>query len=301
MIDADRVLLDTRIAGQVTRYHTWPRIREQSVGEHSWQILRIYSCVTEALNPNFVMHCIYHDTAEITTGDLPYPIKSHNEALKECIDTIEGDAILKQFQYWEPVGYMALGPEQRALFKLIEMVEMFEWGLDEMYRGSQFGTVVANRCLKFVYEQLKPPLPPQWKRLAWYVLKRLKMSQIVIPSDEEWWCLENWEKMQMIDVKFLHPRASWDHVGIIPQMLDANNPKPAREQLNDGYQHGGGWHPIQMEKWTLFDDNSIQYPEDPVLIPIAEMRLRDELILVYEYSMVAIIQPNRSFEVSRMD
>lgn len=29
--------IDPRRAGEVTRYHTWSRLREQSVGEHCWQ------------------------------------------------------------------------------------------------------------------------------------------------------------------------------------------------------------------------------------------------------------------------
>jgi hypothetical protein len=31
------------------------------------------------------------------------------------------------------------------------------------------------------------------------------------------------------------------------------------------------------------------------------MELRDELILIYEHSWVAIIQPDRTFETCRMD
>lgn len=102
-----------------------------------------------------------------------------------------------------------------------------------------------------------------------------------------------------INVTFLHPRATWDHVGLIPDMLSEHNPKPAVQQLHDGYSHGGGWDPFNGFK--LAADNSLTYPGDPALKPIAEMKLRDELILVYEHSWVAVIQPDRSFEVCRMD
>lgn len=90
-----------------------------------------------------------------------------------------------------------------------------------------------------------------------------------------------------------------DHVGIIPDMLSERDPRPAREQLHDGYLHGGGWDPFKG--FTLQPDDSIKYPGDPAHKPLAEMRLREERVLVYPHAWVAIIQPDRSFEISRMD
>jgi hypothetical protein len=103
----------------------------------------------------------------------------------------------------------------------------------------------------------------------------------------------------MVDCKFLHPKAVEDHVGLIPYWLSEDNPAPARQQLDDNYRHGGGWRP--MRNFRLTPGNALRYPGDPPLLPLAEMHLRDELILVYEYGIVAIIQPDRSFEAARMD
>lgn len=102
-----------------------------------------------------------------------------------------------------------------------------------------------------------------------------------------------------VSVEYLHPLAGPDHVGIIPLLLSEHNELPAAKQLNIAYAHGGGWHP--MKKWKLLDDNSIQYPGNPPYKPLAKMKLRDETIFVYESAWVAIVQPDRSFEVSRMD
>lgn len=102
-----------------------------------------------------------------------------------------------------------------------------------------------------------------------------------------------------VPVKPLHPRVTADHIGMIPFWLDESNPEPARNQLNENYGHGGGWRPFNG--FTLQPDNSIVYPGDPAHKPIAEMRLREERILMYEHAWVAIIQPDRSFEICRMD
>lgn len=102
-----------------------------------------------------------------------------------------------------------------------------------------------------------------------------------------------------VEIKFLHPAVTWDHVGMIADWLSPSNSASARDQLDQAYGHGGGWQPFKG--FSLRPDNSIKYPGDPSMKPIAEMQLRDELILQYEHAWVAIVQPDRSFEICRMD
>ena len=90
-----------------------------------------------------------------------------------------------------------------------------------------------------------------------------------------------------------------DHVGLIPHMLDDEVLKPAREQLDANYQHGGGWRP--MKNFKHLEGGLLQYPGDPPMEPRAIMRLRDEKIVVYDYGFVGIFQKDGSFEVARMD
>lgn len=90
-----------------------------------------------------------------------------------------------------------------------------------------------------------------------------------------------------------------DAVGLIPHFLDPEDPRPAKAQLDQNYRHGGGWQPF--EGFTLQKDGSIKYPDDPALKPRAMMRLRDEVILVYDYGWVLILQKDGAFEICRMD
>lgn len=104
--------------------------------------------------------------------------------------------------------------------------------------------------------------------------------------------------------KLYHPDATPDHLGIIPAFLSESDPRPAREQFDENYAHGGGWRP--MEGWTLedgpaFDPPEIQYSGDPLYKAFAGTQLRDERIYIFPYAWVCIIQPDGSFEVSRMD
>jgi hypothetical protein len=97
----------------------------------------------------------------------------------------------------------------------------------------------------------------------------------------------------------LDKRVTAEHLGLLPGMLLEDDPRPAREQLDANYQHGGGWDPFPG--FTLRQDNWLTYPGDPPTRPLAMTMLRGELIVFYEHDWVAIIQPDRSFEVCRMD
>lgn len=88
-------------------------------------------------------------------------------------------------------------------------------------------------------------------------------------------------------------------LGHIPSMLNDNNPKSAREQLDENYAHGGGWQPIKGFKRR--ENYAIKFPGDPVMVPLAAIKMRDEVIVLYRYGVVAIFQKEGTFEVARMD
>ena len=102
----------------------------------------------------------------------------------------------------------------------------------------------------------------------------------------------------MIDFTMKHPRATIEHLGFIPMFFDEHDPAPAREQIDDRYRHGGGWR--VHKGWTMSEEG-IFFPGDPIMPVIAEAKLRDETIRVYDMAWVAIIQPDGTFEVARID
>lgn len=90
-------------------------------------------------------------------------------------------------------------------------------------------------------------------------------------------------------------------VGFIPSFLSENDPRPAREQIDENYSHGGGWSPYPPEAWTLLDNHVIKYPGDPKLKPRAQAKLRDETIVVYDGGITAIFQKDGKVEIARLD
>jgi hypothetical protein len=100
--------------------------------------------------------------------------------------------------------------------------------------------------------------------------------------------------------ELLHPGMTAEHLGLIPAMLSDADPRPASEQINAHYQHGGGW---RSKSGFTFNPKtySLKYPGDPVMRPLARSQLRDETILFYQFSWIVIMQPSGAYDVARID
>lgn len=109
-------------------------------------------------------------------------------------------------------------------------------------------------------------------------------------------------------------RCTPDHLGLIPAFFMDSDPRPAVEQINDRYAHGGGWFDLKVGErgFKAADDGKkLLYPGDPPLHALAEAYLhRDhvpgnnpprERIVIYQHGFVAIYQPDGSFRVARLD
>ena len=103
-----------------------------------------------------------------------------------------------------------------------------------------------------------------------------------------------------------HPEVTLEHLGLVPYFIREDDPRPAAVQINERYAHGGGWSPMTGFVMLASGDMLYPAPEDPeepdeLIHLYAETKLRDETIRFYECAWCAIIQPDGSFEVSRLD
>jgi hypothetical protein len=120
----------------------------------------------------------------------------------------------------------------------------------------------------------------------------------------------------MLAFTFLDPRANGDHLGLIPMFLCEDDPRPAVEQFNERYAHGGGWRDLTVgdRGFHLMGGNPgmLKYSGDPPMHPLASAYLHrvgesgddawtGERIVVYESGFVAVIQPDGEFRVARLD
>lgn len=98
--------------------------------------------------------------------------------------------------------------------------------------------------------------------------------------------------------ELVHPRATADMLGYVPGFIQADDPRPARDQINARYGEHGGWRP--NPGWQLRAD-SIIYPGDPPRPFVARTTHGDETINFYAGAYIAIVQPDGAFEIARID
>lgn len=97
-------------------------------------------------------------------------------------------------------------------------------------------------------------------------------------------------------ITLLDPRATQNCFGFIPSFLYEIDPRPAQEQFAERYQ--GGWRPMAG---FVMENTTLHYRGDPPLHPIALLQFREERLFLYPHEWVAIVQPDGSFQVARMD
>lgn len=92
----------------------------------------------------------------------------------------------------------------------------------------------------------------------------------------------------------------FDLIGFLPEILQDSDPRPAKDQLNERYSHGGGYQPF--DGFKLIDDaHTIQYPDDPPYKPLAGsyLPLSKEHLYLYPNAWLRIVQADGSWTITR--
>lgn len=132
-IEREDIMRNARFAGEVRRYHTWPVLRQQSVGEHTWQVLRLYLTFFSEMPSEIAEYVIWHDAGELITGDPPFPLKANNPLLKAEYDRLEHYAISEMGG-----RHVLLSDRQKLRVKFCDLYEMYEFGRTEFNLGNNY-------------------------------------------------------------------------------------------------------------------------------------------------------------------
>lgn len=143
-----QILASAYLAGRVERYHTWPTICHQTVGEHTWQILRLYCQIFGPPAPAVTEAIVWHDAGELVTGDPPFPVKARNPVLKAEFDRIEAEAVVAM----GGVTPHLYDGEDRVRIKCCELLEMHEYGRHEVLMGNRYAEPIVEDTLAALEE-----------------------------------------------------------------------------------------------------------------------------------------------------
>lgn len=154
-INRPQIMSSPRLAGSVKRYHAWPTIQQQTVADHSFNNILIWSQIYGPPSPTVTLYFIWHDLGELVTGDMPFPVKANNPALKRAADDVELAATRAM-----GAPDIVLTDILRLRVKLCDLCEMLQFGVVECLMGNKFGRPIVDDISKAI-EALVPKLPSE--------------------------------------------------------------------------------------------------------------------------------------------
>jgi 5'-deoxynucleotidase YfbR-like HD superfamily hydrolase len=131
------------MATRTLRYHTWPMLKEQTVGEHSCRVALIYLQLFGLPRAEVLEYILKHDLGELGAGDVPFYSKRRVPALKEASNAAEALGL-------EDLGLKLpeLSKEEWFQFKVADLCEMYERGKIEYRMGNQYGDIVSRNIIE---------------------------------------------------------------------------------------------------------------------------------------------------------
>ena len=128
-----------RNAGDVVRYHTRKVIHRQDVANHTWNVMRIYTERYGMPRAEVYKYMLYHDVAEVITGDIPFQIKRNMPEFKEASVEAELHAL-----YQLGIGPMEITPDEIRKVKICDLIEMHEYAIMEINYGNTLAIDIVD-------------------------------------------------------------------------------------------------------------------------------------------------------------
>ena len=126
------LLLDLIRASNVKRYHTFPIIGEQTVGHHSHRVALLLIYLTNGkLSCNLIKAALFHDLAEIHTGDIPATTKWAHPNIADLLKRIENTYEL------EHEISVILTEKEKKLLKTADMCELMLFAEEQHMLGNK--------------------------------------------------------------------------------------------------------------------------------------------------------------------
>lgn len=95
----------------IARWGLMRGTRQENLSEHTLEVAYLTHALVSLGNRRFgrqldpgqaVLYALYHDCSEILTGDLPTPVKYHNDALRTAYKAVEAEAADRLLQKLPP-------------------------------------------------------------------------------------------------------------------------------------------------------------------------------------------------------
>lgn len=156
-LNKEKILEDLLESSNIKRYHTFPILGEQTVGTHTHRVMIILHWL--GANANTMFAALYHDSAELATGDMPATTKWENPLLAEQMTVVEMN--------WEEEHQVVipLDTEEYRLLKTADMMELVMFAREQMMLGNKNAQRLLHRGILYVRGLYPDKMPVPVQRL----------------------------------------------------------------------------------------------------------------------------------------
>lgn len=138
----------------VQRFHCWPLLRQQTVGQHAFNVavlcLILYPKLPAMELFILLQAALYHDLPEQVTGDVQAPAKRSSKVLKNILDDLEEQALV------DVEMNMTLGPDNYRRLKMADNFDGLAKCVQERKMGSRCIDEAALNYMSYIEEHIVP-------------------------------------------------------------------------------------------------------------------------------------------------
>lgn len=143
--------------GEVKRYHTWPMLREDKVGTHSFRVAMLVFLLAGQKEPGIrvplLMAALCHDLAEQKYGDIPAPAKREmpdygGATFRTTFGNMEEALLADVALDWQ----FQLTDEERRILKLADAADGALTCIRERAMGNKLIRTVYHNFRRYVGE-----------------------------------------------------------------------------------------------------------------------------------------------------
>lgn len=147
----------SRIAGELSRFHTRGLIKNQNVATHSFNsvfiALEIAQSVTDISIERIMKYCLLHDLSEIYVSDVSGEVKQDHPELKKLLDSIEKEWVRENIpEYLQPA--FLLNYEEAQICKLSDLFDALITSLTDL----RLNNYTLKPAVKNLYQTIQQKL-----------------------------------------------------------------------------------------------------------------------------------------------
>lgn len=144
-------IIAMREGGGVKRHHTYKISGEDTVGNHTFNMLNLLLALNPEPSGNLIKAVLWHDIAERFVGDTPSPVKKAYPAIKAALKQAESDIDDK-------LGIkVQLSKEEDAWLHGVDKVEYYLW-LHEQPQTPTIQAKISSSLQRIKDDDVMPPV-----------------------------------------------------------------------------------------------------------------------------------------------